>query len=184
MIVALAGRRIDAADAQQQRFPLQNVSVVKTRVRAVLQDHGASTLVCSAACGADLVALCEAGSLGLRRRIVLPFNRSRFRETSVTDRPGDWGRLYDQILDQIEAADDLVIVPDASDEEAYSATNRRILDEAISLSQQFHEPVTAALVWDGASRGNDDLTAMFADEAQNRGLLVIEVRTDEPVINK
>jgi len=108
----------------------------------------------------------------------LPFNRNRFRETSVTDRPGDWGGLYDQILNQIEAADDLVIVPDASGEEAYSATNRRILDEAISLSQQFHEPVIAALVWDGASRGNDDLTAAFADEARNRGLLVVEVRTD------
>src|SRR5690348_16798311 len=120
MIVALAGRRVDAADAQQQRFPLQNVSIVKTRVRTVLQDHGVSTLVCSAACGADLIALCEAGPLGLRRRVVLPFDRSHFRETSVVDRPGGWGALYDQILDQVEAAGDLIIIPNASEEEAYS----------------------------------------------------------------
>jgi|SRR6516165_2769917 hypothetical protein len=180
MIIALAGRRIDAANAKQRRFPLQNVRIVKTRVQAMLETYGATTVVCSAACGADLVTLSEACALGLRRKVILPFDRSRFRQTSVTDRPGEWGNLYDQILDAVEAAGDLVIIPDTSEEEAYSVVNRRILDEAISLSHQFREPVTAMLVWDGTSRGNDDLTAGFGLEARNRGLPVIEVRTDQP----
>jgi hypothetical protein len=180
MIIAVAGRRIDGADATQRRFPLQNVRIVKTRVRAVLEIHGATTVACSAACGADLVALAEAGALGLRRRVILPFDRSRFRQSSVTDRPGEWGNLYDQILDEVEAAGDLVIIPGTSEEEAYSVANRRILYEAISLSHQFREPVTALLVWDGTSRGNDDLTAEFGIEARNRGLPIVEVRTDQP----
>jgi hypothetical protein len=178
MIIALAGRRIDPADATQQRFPVQNVGAVEARVRAKLENLGASTLVCSAACGADLVALSAGASLGLRQRVVLPFDRRRFEETSVTDRPGDWRGLYERILDQVEAAGNLVIVPAASDRDAYSATNRRILDEAMSLGHQFHEPVTAMLIWDGASRGANDLTAGFCLEARNRGLPVIEVRTD------
>jgi hypothetical protein len=146
----------------------------------MLQKLGASRLVSSAACGADLIALAEAGSLGLRRKVILPFDREYFRKTSVADRPGDWGGLYDQIVEQVQKAGELVIVPEALDERAYSAANRRILDEAISLGQQCHEPVTAMSIWDGVSRGDDDLTAAFAVEARNRGLPVVEVRTDRP----
>jgi hypothetical protein len=179
MIIALAGRRIDAAEAKQTRFPLQNVGIVKARVRAMLENLGASTLVCSAACGADLIGLSEAGSLGLRRRVILPFGRKRFLETSVIDRPGDWVELYDRILDQVEAAGDLVVIHTTHEDDAYSSTNRRILDEAMSLGQRSREPVTAMLIWNGASRGSNDLTEAFGVEARNRGLPVVEVRTDQ-----
>jgi hypothetical protein len=179
MIIAAAGRRIDAADTKEPRFPLRNVHIVATRVRRVLDNRGATAVVCSAACGADLIVLSEAGALGLRRKVVLPFDRERFRATSVTDRPGDWGALYEQILNQVEAAGDLVVIHTTGEDEAYSATNRTILDEAISLSHQFRESVTALLVWNGSSRGNDDLTEGFGIEARNRGLPVAEVRTDQ-----
>jgi hypothetical protein len=178
VIVVVAGRRIDAADAEQARFPLQNVSLVKTLIRTKLEELGASVLICSAACGGDLIALCEAGTLGLRRKIVLPYGRERFRQTSVVDRPGDWGACYDEILDQVEAAGDLVVVSTVSEKDAYSVTNHRILDESISLSQQLHRPVTALLIWEGVSRGSNDLTAALGVEARNRGLPVVQVRTD------
>lgn len=178
MIIAAAGRRVDTAEAKEARFPLQNVRIVTTRVRRLLENRGATAVVCSAACGADLIVLSEAGSLRLRRRVVLPFDRERFRETSVTDRPGDWAPLYDQILNQVEAAGDLVVIHIPREEEAYSATNRRILDESILLGEQFREPVIAVLVWNGSSRGSDDLTAAFGADARNRGLPVIEVLTD------
>jgi hypothetical protein len=135
-------------------------------------------LVCSAACGADLIALSEAGALGIRRKVVLPFDRKRFREASVVDRPGDWAGLYDQIIDQVEAAGDLVIAPDNLNEGPYSATNRRILDEAILLGQQLYKPVAAMLIWEGASRGSDDHAAALGVAACTRGLPVVEVRTD------
>jgi hypothetical protein len=107
MIIALAGRRVDAPGAKPPRFPLQNVDLVRMRVRVMLEARAAKVVVCSAACGADLIALSEAGSLGLRRRVVLPFDRKRFRDTSVTDRPGGWGPVYDQVLDDVETAGDL-----------------------------------------------------------------------------
>ena len=139
MIIALAGRRVDTADTKDTRFPLRNVETVRVRARAVLQEKGATALVSSAACGADLIALSEAGQLGLRRRVILPFERSRFRETSVTDRPGDWGLLYDYILDAVEAAGDLVVLECGSDDEAYAAANRAILDEAVDPGED-HPP--------------------------------------------
>jgi hypothetical protein len=177
MIIALAGRRVDAAGAKQPRFPLQNVDMVRTRVRAMLEAQGAKAVVSSAACGADLIALTEAGLLGLRRRVVLPFERKRFRDTSVTDRPGDWGPVYDQVLDEVESAGDLVLMRKTTDDEAYSAANRAILDAAASLANQLHDPVGAALVWDGNSRGDHDITEEFGIEAHRRGLPVVEVKT-------
>jgi hypothetical protein len=75
MIIALAGRRVDPPDAKEHPFPgsASNIEVVRERIRTSLKNHGAQVLVSSAACGSDLLVLSEAGNLGLRRRIVLPF---------------------------------------------------------------------------------------------------------------
>jgi hypothetical protein len=177
MIIALAGRRVDSANAKEPRFPLENVESVRMRTRGVLTEKSATALVSSAACGADLIALSGAGQLGLRRRVILPFERNRFRVTSVTDRPGDWGPLYDQVLDEVEAAGDLVILQKGADDEAYAAANHAILDEAIALANAVHKPVVAVLIWDGVPRGDHDLTDEFGVEARERGLAVVEVKT-------
>jgi hypothetical protein len=67
-VIALAGRRIDAPDAETPRFPLAAVPFVREQLDALFADRGATALVCSAACGADLVALDAATELGLRCR--------------------------------------------------------------------------------------------------------------------
>ena len=177
MIIALAGRRVDSPDAKTSRFPLENVHRVRTRLRALLEECGATVVVSSAACGADLIALSEAGKLGLRRKVVLPFERKRFRETSVTDRPGEWGTIYDQVLDAVDAAGDLVVLQNSSDDEAYAAANGAILKEAVALAKAVNESAIAVLIWDGVSRGDHDLTEEFAARARDCGLAVTEVQT-------
>lgn len=179
MIIALAGRRVDASDASPPRFPLENVDKVSAAVRAVFEQHGATSVVSSAACGADLIGLSVAGKLGLRRRVVLPFSREKFRETSVVDRPGDWGTTYDTILDAVEANGDLVVLDNLGNDDPYLAASRVIIDEAIALGGERDEPVGTALVWDGVSRGTTDYTEKFGAEARNRGLPVFEVLTVE-----
>ncbi len=177
MIAALAGRRIDAPGARAERFPLENVPSVCERIRAVLSS-GTRVLVCSASCGADLIALDEAGKLGIRRRVVLPFAREPFREMSVADRPGDWGPVFDGLMDQAETTCDIVVLPcDPTDADAYAAANAAILDEAERISREISEQVRAVVVWDGKSRGDDDLTAAFRDEAKRRGYPVTEIST-------
>ena len=181
-VVALAGRRIDAGD--EGRFPLPNVPFVEERISNLLRARGARALVCSAACGADLLALAAAEALGLRRRVVLPFAPERFRESSVIDRPGDWGPAYDRIIDAVTRTSDLVVLA-GTDEGgvAYAAANERILDEAMRLANVGAAPTIspeiafAVIVWDGRSRGDDDATERFAASARRRGLVVEEVLT-------
>ena len=179
MIIALAGRRVDALDAEPARFPStpESLETVRKRILALLQANRASALVSSAACGADLLALSVAGALGVRRMIVLPFAREKFRETSVTDRPGHWGSLYDTILDDVQKAGDLQILNLKSEEHAYAETNHVIVDEAVSLSQKLQVPVSAVLVWDGNSRGKGDFTEEFRTYARSKNVAVIEVMT-------
>src|SRR5512132_2440642 len=98
MIIAVAGRRIDAEGASPARFPLKNVALVRQRLEEVFSRETATAVVSSGACGADLVALTAAGARGMRRRMVLPFGRDEFRTSSVIDRPGDWGPVYDRLL--------------------------------------------------------------------------------------
>jgi hypothetical protein len=141
-------------------------------------EQRAQALVCSAACGADLLALEAAAGLGMRRCIVLPYTRARFRDTSVVDRPGNWGERFDAMVDTAAASGDPVVLGYAEgDETAYLATNTAILEQAALLAEQLHQTVGAIVVWDGAARGEDDVTAAFLREAQHRGFPVWHVAT-------
>jgi hypothetical protein len=126
-----------------------------------------------------LLALDTAGALGLRRRVLLPFDRERFRDTSVTDRPGEWGALYDRILDEVESAGDLLIEPAPVDQGAYAFVTIRILEEAGRLAAGSAENQMAVVVWDGRTRGADDLADAFRAAAAARGIKVLHVSTLE-----
>jgi hypothetical protein len=108
VIIAVAGRRIDAIDTKTPRFPLENVPDVEHRLDELFERATATAMVASAACGADLLALTVAGKRGMRRRVVLPFSRDKFRTTSVTDRPGNWGPVYDRVLADLDPTGDVV----------------------------------------------------------------------------
>jgi hypothetical protein len=177
-VVALAGQRIDWPGRETPRFPASNGALVSERIRRQLVTLRARVLVCSAACGADLLALGEAGALGIRRHVVLPFDASRFRGTSVADCPGDWLVVFDRIVREIDATGDLETLDhDGTDMDAYGAVNRRILAFAQSLATaESMEPV-AVIVWDGPAATGESVTAAFAREARTRALRVVEVPT-------
>jgi hypothetical protein len=182
MIIALAGRRVDPVDAPTVRFPLANRDLVRQRLREAFIGLSARVLVCSAACGADLLALDIAGALGIVRHIILPFPEPRFREMSVTDRPGNWGPLFDQICAEVRAAGRLTTLPStASEDAAYLDAEVAILDSAVALAAQHEgqlsQATRALAVWDGQSRGPDDLTELFAREATRRGIPVTHIST-------
>lgn len=176
-VVAVAGRRVDAADAAVARFPLHNCDRVREAIASVLAEHSASTVVSSAACGADLLALEAARARGIRRRVILPFAVDRFRTTSVVDRPGDWGPLFDRLVADAAAARDLVILGNEEGDGAYARANTAILDEGDALASAAHAAKCALIVWDGASRGQEDLTEQFRTEAVSRGWRVEEIVT-------
>jgi hypothetical protein len=181
-VVALAGRRIDAVDASTPSFPLTYRNMVAGAIHARLLEVNAATLVSSAACGADLLALDAAGVLDIRRRIVLPFDKNRFRAASVADRPGKWGELFDRVCAEAEAAGDLVVLGiDGSDADVYETTNTAILEqgEALATAGGLHR--VAVVVWEGARHQGDDFTGQFLEEAIARGWRVLEVNTVPPL---
>src|SRR5262245_58903955 len=178
MVIAVAGRRIDAADAKTSRFPLHNVPAVEARLDELFAREAVTALVSSAACGADLVALTVAGRHGLRRRVVLPFARQAFRTTSVTDRPGDWGPIFDRVMSDLDRLGDVVSLEEMGDrDEAYLAANGVVLAEAEALARSSGGEAMAVLIWEGTPRGEDDVTAAFGAAARARGWRVADVRT-------
>jgi hypothetical protein len=178
VVIAVAGRRVDAASSEAARFPLQNLPSVERRLDELFEREAATSLVSSAACGADLTALAVAGRRRIRRRVVLPFSRDRFRASSVTDRPGDWGPLYDRVLAELDRTGDVVTLEGyASGDTAYAAANEAILREAATLARQADTDVLAVLVWEGAPRAGADMTAAFGEAARKRGWRVEQVIT-------
>jgi hypothetical protein len=114
----------------------------------------------------------------MRRRIVLPFSAARFRQASVTDRPGGelWGWLFDDFIPSARKYGDLVVLSRATGAQAksFAAANNRIIREAQRLA---HGKVAlAVVVWDGKAHGNGDATAGFAELARAAGLPVRTVR--------
>ncbi len=192
-IVAFAGRRIDAQDAATPRFPLTQVDVVREQIEGLFCRDRITTLICSAACGADLIALRVARKLGIGYQVILPFAPDRFRVTSVIDRPASqewkWGVLFDQVIDGAQQSGGLVVLETGEDGHAvYQAVNRAILDVALGQKHdQKPSPavesahglnqVQALLVWDGHTRSPHDLTQHFAEEARSRGMVVRQILT-------
>jgi hypothetical protein len=188
IVVALAGRRIDAEDAPA-RFPLDQAPRVKGRLRRLLRELRPAALVCSAACGADLLALEVAAALDIPVTIVLPFAADRFRATSVVDRPGDWGPRFDAVMaratDGTPGRHVHVIKRTAGgDDDAYVAATDTILDDAQKLGaradgteDEGKNKLVAVVVWEGASRGEGDMTAYFRQRALERGFTARKITT-------
>lgn len=187
-IVALAGRRPDPVGATSERFPLENAGSVEARLRERFREWKTDVLICSAAAGSDLLALRAARDIGLRRLIVLPFSPKRFRESSVVDRPGGWGELYDVMIADAAAADDLIVLELEEDGRAYERVNEVILERAKELAgaaggEEKSAPgengtaVRAVIVWEGKPRPGHDLTAAFARLAEEKGIPVTPIVT-------
>ena len=172
VIVALAGRRIDAADAAEPRFPASAINIVRQRIASAFEEIHASELVSAAACGADLIAIDVAQQRGMPASIVLPYAADEFRRTSVVDRGNDWGGPYDAAIREAENHGRLHILGLPEGDAAYLATNEAILNQAVALGRGKSADVLALVVWDGPLLGRTDYTSAFADAARRRRIAV------------
>ena len=165
--IVLAGRRYR-----------QDVSV-RAALRPWLEQHRRATLVCSAAAGADLVALDLARELGMTFRVVLPSDRDEFRKGSVIDRGERWGKLFDELVGPRNA-----IAVDAGKADPYVAANDAILAEGLRIAHDAQE-VLALVVWNGKRERNDkreavfDYTEDFRGKAADCGFHVEEILVPE-----
>jgi hypothetical protein len=177
--IALAGRLIDAPAAEVMRFPLESIPCVKRQVRELFAALSATAVVCSAACGGDLIALGVAHERAMGAYIILPFDDETFRRTSVVDRPGNWGPRYDHAIARARAEQRLEILESdthRSPDAAYAAASDRILARALELAGDATE-VVAVAVWEGHPRGAADLTWRLLREAEHNGITTRSVLT-------
>lgn len=175
-IVALAGRLVDNASSRTARFPVENVTKVKARLRALFERLEIHALVSSAAAGADLLAIEVAARAGVPRRVVLGAKPIDFAAASVAVRPGPWPELFRRWV--ATPSDGLtvdVLASTAADD--YLAVNEAILSRALEKAGAAKVCPIAVLVWEGRSRGSDDTTADFRDRAKSLGFEVLEVST-------
>lgn len=179
-VAAVAGRRVDAPDSPAQRFPAQAVPRVAEAVRRFLADHHVVAVVASAACGADIVALEAASDLGIRTRVVLPFDAERFLRTSVADRGEEWGDRYRAVLQRADARGDLVVLEEASgtDDAAYARATKRILSETQALAGSNRARAIALAIWDENPRSGTDATRDFIDFARGQKMTTFSIATN------
>jgi len=186
MIVAFAGRRIDANDAERPVFPLALADSVKAKLIYALRSANAVHIVTSGACGTDLLAMQAAETLQIPKTMILPFKAEIFKLTSVTDRPGDWGPIFDKLVAELRQSESLVELNfDKEDPDAYTETNFHILDQAKKLAakneQETHADrmLMAMIVWEGKPKSSGDTTHHFMQEAQKRNFIIKEVLINE-----
>jgi len=180
MVVALAGRRISAPGSNPLRFPVENVSKVRERLEKFFASTRPEILVSSGACGADLLALEVAGSMGILRSIVLPFEPPRFKTLSVIDRPGDWGPLFDKICKEVEREEKIQVQNYAeNDDSKYFEISVDILQRAEKLSEKYDSSknIVAVIVWDGEAKTRDDATLDFKIKAAAQNCEIVEIST-------
>jgi|SRR5688572_26861629 len=180
MILALAGRRIDATREEVISFPLRNIATVRTKLKLLFISLKPSVLICSGSCGADLLALEVAGELGIARSMVIPFAPDLFKPRSVEDRPGDWAALFDRIYKELGREKKVVVMNyQVDDYNAYRKTNIDILNRAQTLSENSGEKnnVRAVIVWESGNKGEQDITGHFRNEAEKRGFKIEEINT-------
>ena len=174
-VACLAGRRIDPQHADTIRFPAHCEPWVRRQLSRILATDAVGHLVCSAACGADIIALEACASSGVSATIVLPFAAAEFRRVSVTDRPGDWGPRFDRVLARARAAGSIIELSMSSkDERAFNIANEEIVSTAAGMRSARH---LAVIVWDGEKVGEEDVTGHVRDLAVARGFDLVEVST-------
>jgi predicted acylesterase/phospholipase RssA len=170
MIAVFAGRRIDKAGSEVPRFPASVVRDVRNLIIGSFKKNAVSRLICSAACGADLLALEVAKELNIPVDIFLPFERDRFKTTSVSDCSEVWGMSFDELVKKNQRTE-LHLLNLNGHTAPFFATNDKMLNHARPL-----DGVKAFIVWDGVAKDNDDATSNFRDHALRLQLPIEEIR--------
>jgi hypothetical protein len=172
-VVVSAGRRVDAPDTSSPRFPASNVDSVRKKVREFFAHESPGAVVCSAACGSDLLVLEAAAAKNVQRYVLLGAEPAVFRKESVTDRPGNWGEMFDEVMKSANV--EVLKLP--SGQEGYVQTNLDLLNRAQALAKELGTGMVALVIWNEQARGADDVTAHFLEQARQRKMPVTEIST-------
>lgn len=175
----LAGRRIDPEHASVQRFPRDSVDTVSESIKGVFTECSVTTLICSAAAGADLLALRIALDFGISCRVIISSSTEAFRRDSVSDLGSEWDQMFSDVVQRI-GLENLICIPAGNDDaSSFRQVNERLFQEALAAkeSQGAATEILCLAVWDLRRKEGADFTAEFIDIAHRLGLQVLSIPT-------
>ena len=153
------------------------MALLERRLERFLDVLRPRVVVSAAAAGADLIVLEQAlATEGVVVHVVLPFNASRFRETSVADRGPAWTDRYDRVLSALRTddGDKLIEFSEAPGDAGYRAGNRHLIDHALRIADH-EDGVLALAVRPHPDAAAPSMTDDFATAARLRGVTTIDI---------
>ena len=79
--------------------------------------------------------------------------------------------------DQVMRSAKIEVLKLPAGQEGYLQTNLDLLDRSEALAKKFETSVEALVIWNGESRGPDDVTGHFPEQAKQRGIPVTQIST-------
>jgi hypothetical protein len=166
-VLLFSGHMIDAPARSEPRFPPAAEPVAARAISQVLQQLTAGPgdlAICGGANGGDLLFAEAALQRGCPLEVYLPFDETRFIETSVGFAGGDWVARFRHVLD---AACVEVMSDDAGPgADPYARNNLRMLSAACRHGS---ERVDFICLWNGAEGDGPGGTAHLQAEVARRG---------------
>ena len=178
-VALFTGHMVDLPGRPTPRFPESAVPAVQARIASVLEEHNILTGYGSAACGADLLFLrAVLDRPGGEVRVVLPFERERFRRVSVVRVPeqAHWGEEFDRVLAAAKSVTELHDDPHRFEGNPFAYGNHVLLGMAEQKAREQDDTPVGFALWDenpaeDRSGGTADFVRQLAARRHRRVIL-------------
>lgn len=169
-VIVFAGHMPDL-DEKRQRFPPSRVDEVRRMIAEKLEELGARSCIASAAAGGDLLFLDEMRKRGASVHIVLPWSRAEFKRTSVdphdkAENGGQWGALFDSVLDGAASVRELGQLFRPSSDLGKQFSVEVMSGMALVAARISRMDVLPMVLWDGEDGppgGTEDFASFWQD---------------------
>ncbi|MGE0193456.1 MAG: tetratricopeptide repeat-containing protein [Planctomycetota bacterium] len=145
-----AGHRLDEPDRPRPRFPSGIVDGVRQTIEALVEQVGCSAGYSSLAAGTDAIFQHVLAERGLRREVVLPYDRALFRNLNVLGQdPATWASTFDTLLDTADRVHQTARHAFGWDALCYSLANEVVLGLAQLEARRLDTELVGFALFDG-----------------------------------
>jgi hypothetical protein len=161
-VLAFAGHMIDEPGRSPPRFPPELEPAVREAMRNYFEQHSPVAVVCSAACGGDILFAEEALSRNIPLYIILPFeDHDAFIEQSVAHGGNGWIERFQYICSHASAQPFFCKAGGFEHPRDFERTQHAVIFFALGVATAKNVSVKALLVFDQDSEARVGGTSSF-----------------------
>ncbi len=155
-VLAVAGHMIDTPDRLSPRFPSSAEEAVRLEIRRFFAQLSPKAVICSAACGSDILFAEEAFACDIPYYVVLPFeDHEDFILHSVAHAGPSWVRRFDSVCHQASAPLSFVKAGGYDVDEDFKRNQYAVIFFALGFAAARNLPVRNLIVYDPDQPGSD-----------------------------